>query len=787
VSPLTKKLVRDLWRIKGQAAAIALVIAAGVQLMVMLSGLVVTLDQTRQTYYDRYRLADVFAPAVRVPSAVSAQIRQIPGVAVFETRIAGSAQIDLPGEALPIQAQTLSLPEDQAPALNAIALTDGRLMDPRRGEEVVLLNSFAKAHDLKLGDPLSATLSGVKRSLRIVGFAQSPEFLYTTAPGEMVPDDARFAVIWMARAALEATEDMAGAFNQALVALDRDALEQEVIDELDTVLDPFGGQGAYGLADHPSNIFVTQEIAGLRMTSEFVPPIFLAVAAFLLNMVIGRIVKAEREEIGLLKAFGYTSLEVSLHYARMVVVIAVLGAGTGIVLGEVGGRAMAGLYAFFFKFPFLVFQAAPATYVIGMAVSVAAALGAAFFVLRGVFSLSPAVAMRPPAPASYTTSNGLLDWLLGLFDAPLRMVVRGIVRQPVKFLGSVVGVAAGMALAGGMLSVIEGFTDAVDITFNRMDRSDMAVSFTHPVSSDTILALARRSEVRAVEPVRNAAVTFRHGRNTHRSGITGLVENAQLSRALDGDLNPVSRPAGGLLLSRGLAGILEAQIGDTIQAELLTGDRRTVALPVVGITDTRLGTPAYMSIQALNTVLGTPNRVTGAFLIVDGSAATALNAALKDMPTVAGVSVKNEARDAFQRMLDQGSGANRFVMMFIAAVIAFGIVYNTARIAYAEKARDLASLRVLGFHQGETAFVLLGELGLVVIFALPLGVGLGQVLSQLIAEGFSSELYQIKAEFSARAHGYAALAIVLPALLSGLLVRRDVARLDMITALKTKE
>lgn len=258
VSPLNKKLMRDLARIKGQAAAIGLVIALGVLMMVMMKGLVNTLDETRLAYYDRYRLADVFAPVTRAPDRMLARLAAIPGVAAVEGRVSGWALIDIADRELPVRAQALSLPDSGIPRLNDVYLVGGRLPDLGRSDEILLLDGFAKARGLALNDRLVATMNGTRRAFRITGFAQSPEFLYSTAPGEMVPDDARFAVFWMRQAALAAAYDMQGAFNQALMALTRDTNAQAVILAADQALAPYGATGAYGLVDLTSNRFISE-------------------------------------------------------------------------------------------------------------------------------------------------------------------------------------------------------------------------------------------------------------------------------------------------------------------------------------------------------------------------------------------------------------------------------------------------------------------------------------------------------------------------------------------------
>lgn len=478
MSPLDRKLVRTLWRLKGQAAAIAVVIAFGVMSLVMMTGLVDTLDDTRATYYDRYRMADVIAPTVRAPVSVLTDLAQLPGVAAVQGRVVGGALISLkPGDD-PIRAQAVSIPRDGRPQVNDHMLISGRAPAEGRDDEVLILDSFAKAHDLPLGATLTATMNGARRSFVVVGTAQSPEFIYISAPGELVPDDARFAVLWMRQDALEAAFDMKGAFNEALLKLSRNVTAQDILAKVDRRLDRYGGLGAYGVENQTSNRFVTEEIAGLRASAAVVPPIFLGVAAFLLYIVIARMVQSEREQIGIMKAFGYTSFEISLHYLKMVLAIAVAGALLGDIFGVVAGRAMAGLYQVYYKFPFLVFKIDVGALVIGALVSVAAASTGAMLVLRSVFRLAPAIAMRPPAPKDYSRAGTFGPLSKRFLDQSCRMIIRRLLRQPGRVGGAVLGVAAGMALSVGMVSILAGFDKTIDFNFSVIDRSDAMISFS---------------------------------------------------------------------------------------------------------------------------------------------------------------------------------------------------------------------------------------------------------------------------------------------------------------------
>jgi putative ABC transport system permease protein len=332
-----------------------------------------------------------------------------------------------------------------------------------------------------------------------------------------------------------------------------------------------------------------------------------------------------------------------------------------------------------------------------------------------------------------------------------------------------------------------GFDRMIELTFNVIDRSDITVSFNEALSNKAVFDLQSVPGVIEVEPVRIVPVVLRNGLKSHRGAINGLVDTPRLNRAVDSNMSTIQLREGGIILAQTLANTLNISPGEMLTVEVREGRRPVLSIPVAGVAETLLGAPAFMPIDALNRELHEANRISAAYLRIDSAQAGAIYRTLKEMPSVAGVSLKGDARAALQKQMDTGAGAMRYIMALIAGVITFGIVYNAARIAYAERARDLASLRVIGFSNGEAAFVLLGELAVVTLAALPLGATLGYYLSFAVAASFSTELYQIPAAFSAESHGAAVLAVLLSAIASGWLVKRDLDRADLITALKTRE
>lgn len=787
LSMLDRKLLRDLWRIKGQALAIIFVIAAGIALLVMSRGMLISLGETMDAYYDRYRFAEIFAPVKRAPNHLLEDIRELEGVADAQGRINGGGLIDLNETAAPISARIVSHNPRLRSSINGVHLVDGRIFSSDHTNEILLLEPFARAHGIVPGDTLNVTMNGVKHEFAIVGLALSPEFIFAIAPGELTSDPARFAVIWASEEAMEAAFDLDGAFNEIVLTLSRGANNNQLVDILDNLLAPYGATGAFARANHISDRYIVEELAQLNTMGNVMTPIFLGVSIFLLNIVITRLVETEREQIGLLKAFGYSNANVGFHYLKFAIAIAIGGAFVGWAGGLWLGRMIAEIYQHYFHFPFLVFIAEIQMLGVAFVISTAAAALGAFFAVRTAAKLTPAVAMRPPAPPKFFRGGTAGRVIEKTLDQPSRMIFRRIARQPGRASLTILGVGAAMGLSVMMRFNTSATDYMLDVSFNVADRSDVMVTFVEPLSAKSIFEIAKIDGVTLVEPSRNTPVQFSNQRIKYLGSITALVNSPVLNRALDDELRPVEITGGGIVLSKQLAEILNISVGEMLSIEVREGRRPVLDIPVVGLVDSLLGTPAYMNIGELNRQLKEQNRVTGAYLKVNPFRRKAVSDELKNIPKVAGVSLRREAYENFQKVIDEGPGTFRDIMTVFSIVIAAGVVYNGARIAFIEREHDLASLRVLGFTKIETGYVLLGEIGLLAIFALPVGSMIGYLIWVYLAGALSTELYQIPVVYEAAGLGYAALIMILATIISGALVQRDVNKLEMVSALKTRE
>ena len=787
LAALDRKLLRDLFAMKGQATAISFVIAGGVSVYLVMAGLLSSLEQTRAAYYDRYRFADVWAPVVRAPNSLLDEIRGIPGVHSAETRVRVPALFDMPGMPEPATGEVLSLPDYAAPSVNQVHLLRGRLPRPGVRDEALVLRGFAEAHRLAIGDTVPVTIYGGRENVRVVGIALSPEHVYAIAPGQLVPDARLFGVLWMGRDALSEAVNQDGAFNEAVVRLAHGASATAVIAALDSLLEPWGAVGAYGREDQISNAFVSSEIDQLRTMSNVLPPIFLLVAAFLVNVVISRLIATERNEIGLMKAFGYSDFDVAAHYLKLVAAIALLGLVIGVALGVWMGRLLAGVYTEYFSFPLFVFGLDPGVFALVVLVSVAAVGGGAAAAVRRAARLEPATAMTPPSPADYSRAVGSAVTGLTWLDQQTRMVLRQVVRFPGRAAFTVTGVAVSGALLIGTLFFLDAMQEMIRVYFSVANRYDVQVTFTEPRSASAYFELLRMPGVLHAEPYRSVPVRLRSQHLEERAAVSGEPLDASLSRMVDTDRNAVYPPPGGLVLSRDLADKLRVSAGDVLEVDVTEGRRPTLDVPVTSVTTTFIGSGARMRLADLNSLLKEGEVISGANLLVDRSAVTALYTELKARPAVAGVALQRVAQRNFTELMDQNIGRSVWIYTAFAALIAIGVVYNTVRISFAERERELASLRVLGFTRGEVSYILLGEIAFLTLAALPLGAALGTGLAWALAQAMSSELFRLPFVIHAATFGYAALVVILVTAVSALLVRRQLDRMDLVGVLKSRD
>ena len=787
ISHLDRKLWRDLDRMTGQAVAVALVMACGLAMMIMARSLIYSLESTRAEYYQANHFAEVFALLKRAPNSVARRVADIPDVATVQAGLSVQVTLDIPALDEPASGLVRSLPDIGEPELNRLYLRAGRWLTAGGRGELLVGEAFAEANHLKPGDTIAMLLNGRRENRRIVGIVLSPELIFESRPGTALPDNRSYGSFWMPYTELAAAYDLDGAFNYLVLTLQPGTSARPVIAELDRLFTPYGGRGAFGRADHPSHIRVSDEIRVQTILSIGFPLVFLSVAAFMTHAVLSRLLTLQREQIAILKAFGFTNRQIAVHYLKFAFVMVAGGTVLGGVGGVLLGHRLVKLYHVFFRFPHLEFRFDRSALLLALGVSAGAATAGVFSAVRRAARLPPAEAMRPEPPANYRPAlverTGIGHWLSHTF----RIAVRNLERKPAQAFFTI----AGLALATAILIIPNCFRDGVneilEFQWDIVQREDVSVGLVEPSSAQARHLFRQLPGALTLEPFRNAFVRLRFGSHRRQLAIRGLPAGAVHNRVIDSSTHQIHLPPEGLVVSAKLADVLGARVGDELTVEFLEGKRTVRTVPLVGLAEDFAGMAAYMDLQALNRLLGEGDIISGAGFTVDGARRGEFLRALKEVPRVGWVAIKESLRANFRETTAASINLVQSIYLVFATVVAFGVVYNNARISLAERARELATLRVVGFSRREVGTVLVTELVILALLAVPLGLLLGSGFATAILRTVNTETVRVPLVLSAHNYAFAVSIVTAASTLSALFVLRKLNQLDLVGALKAPE
>jgi putative ABC transport system permease protein len=787
VKALDRKLLRDLRLMWSQALTIALVVASGIAGFITTFSAYDALAWTREIFYEEARFADVFSSFKRAPVSLLRKIEALPGVAQAQAVLRHDVPVDLPGVPDPIIGRLIGLDIRRPPTLNQLHLLRGQMIAPHHSGPLQALVSvgFAEGRNVQPGDRVQALINGKREQLQIVGVVTSPEYIFAGLAGS--PDQRGFGVFWVDHEALAAAYNESGAFNSVAVRLAPQALEGEVIDGLDRLLGPYGGVNAHGRDLQMSHRMLESEIKEQRVLGTVLPAIFLGVAGFLLNVVLSRQISTQREQIAALKALGYNNLAVGTHYLKLVLIIVAVGVIVGLALGAWAGHWFSGIYAGVFRFPEMHYRVKPELVLVSIGVALVAAVVGTLNAIGATVRLAPAEAMRPPAPPQYRPllleRIGLRKWL----SPAARMVLRAMERRYIRTLLTVVGIAFALAVVVTGSFWRDSIDYMIETQFEHVLRSDVQMSLIEATQADVLNDVRRLPGVTDVEGIRTVAVRLVNGHRDYRTALQGMPQEPRLRQIMDVAKRTSAPPADGLLITDRLGERLAVKPGDILRVELQEGERAVLQIPVRGMVNEMMGLSAYIERRALNRLLKEDDLVNQIFVSVDANRETEFLTRLKELPRIVGAM----SNTVLLRNVREVTARNMLVFSAIltafACVIAVGVVYNNARIALAERAWELASLRVLGFTRAEVSGFLLGELALEILFAIPVGATLGYGLALTIVNLIKTDEFYFPLIIAPRTYVFAALCVIAAGLISALIVRRRIDRLDLVAVLKTRE
>jgi len=793
VSILDRKLGRELWASAGMLLAIVSIIAVGVASFVAMGSSYGNLTHAKRSYYARCRMPDFWIDLKKVPLPELDGLADIPGVAAIRPRIRFAATVSLAGVQKPLNGMVLSMPDRREPVLADLIVRQGGYFTDRRENEVIVNDAFARRHRLQPGDWIHLILNNRRQELFIVGTAISSEFTYLLGPGAIVPDPEHFGVFYIKRTYAEGVFDFDGAANEVLGRLSsarENQAARRVLDRAEHVLEPYGVIATTPLAEQVSNQYLSQEIEGLRIFAIFMPAIFLAVAALVLNVLLSRLADQQRTVVGTLKALGYSNGQVFRHFLKFGMAVGIIGGLLGCLAGYWLAIGMTDIYREFFEFPELTSHFFPGLHGIGLAISVACAVVGSLRGTRAVLRLEPAAAMRPKPPKQ--GGAVLLDrlgWLWNRLSSGWRMVLRSTMRNHTRTAAGMFAAAMGSAVLVSGFMMSKATVYLVDFQFRWIQRSDMDLVFKDEQSADALGEARRLPAVDHAEPVLNIAGTFHHGRYEKKSGITGLAPDARLTVPRDRQALPIRIPAAGLAMSRALADELQIGLGEHVEFRPSTGLRRQHQLPVVEIADSYMGTAVYADIHYLSRLIGEEMALTGVQLAVDPRPrqVDALYEELKRMPALQGVHSRHDLIANIEETIIEHMAVFIGFLIAFAGVVFFGSILNASLVNLAERQRELATLRVLGYGPWQIGSLMLRESLIVTLAGTLLGLPLGYLLTVLMARAYASEMFRLPVIAGPDVYlSTLALGIVF-AMVTHLFVQRSIHQTNWLEALQAQE
>lgn len=771
-----------------QGLAIVVLLGCGIATLIMSITTMRSLEASRDRYYSKYSFAHLWVPLVRAPEELLDRIEKIPGVQRVSGRVEKHVLLDFPEMIEPASARLVSIDRDPHLDVNGLYLRSGRLPVVAEETEVVVSELFAEEHRLRLGDRLWANLEGKREELIVVGIGLSPDSIYVVQPGMLLPNNRLYGILWAPKEKLTAAFNMEGAFNQVALRVGADANIVSIKAELDRMLEPYGSIGAYDRQEQESHARVRDEMRELRTMAFLSPAIFLSVSAFLVHMVFSRMIIQQTEQIATLRAFGYSAMRIGLHYLKVVLVWILLGVLLGIGSGLWLATWLSDLYRMFFRFPEMIEIRFGWEWMLAVSLGVLVAFFGAITGLLRAIRLPPAVAMRSGATQVVPAGAMARLPLLGMMPPIHRLVLVRMVGNPWLAFFSILGMALGMSLL-----ILSSFMEktieyVLDHQFARSQRQDLQLSFYDPRSEECYYEVQQWPGIGRVEAYRSVPIRMRNGLVSDRLALLGLESDAELFRVLDDKDKAIGFPEdSGLTITGKLAQKLNLRVGDKVDVDLLEGQNRTLQLQVQRIYPNYTGPAAFLPKAYLHELLFEGARASGLFVSVDPDRRMDVYRRIKETPAIAGVTDKISALANFKDLISRSTGWMRLINAIFATLITIGVAYNSALITFSERARDLATMRVLGYRQSEVNRVLLLELFWTMMLAIPLGIPLGYLFAYGLVRGLDSESHRFPFLVHEQTVVYAVLVMLIATSICGWMVVRMTKRLDLISVLKVRE
>lgn len=784
---LFRKLIRDIKEAKGQFISIFIVVTLGVMFYSGINGTFRNLSIAKDEYYKEYRFADIWADVYKAPESIVKRVKSLPFVKAAEGRIIKDTSMDIAGESATVR--LITLPDKKKDIVNDIAMQSGSYFSAEDINQCILEDGFLKANGFKIGDYIYPIINGNKVKMKIIGSARSPEFVYPLKDGsELMVDYTKFGIIYIKESFGQAIFGLDGSVNNISLLLKDGYDVEDAKDEIEKALRTYGVSNVIDRDGQISNSMLKTEIEGLKSSGSAFPVLFFIIASAIIYIMMGRMIENQRKQIGVLKAFGFTDMQILSHYLSYSIIVAVFGSLAGSVLGMYLSDALTKLENMYFNLPLADMR-------IYGDLAIPSSLMVLFFCLlagynscKTVFKIMPGEAMRPKAPkAGKKVFLEKIDFLWNRISDIWKMIIRNMLRYKRRSLMISMGVVFSMILLMIAFGMMDTINFMVEQQYKNIQNYDIKVSFSKLLNMDEINTIRNIPHIVKMEPVLETGVEISNGWRKKDVGFTALIRDPEIYRVTDDKGNALKLPEKGIMIPQKLADSLGLKKYDRAYIKPYFPEKEKRQVPIAGIAAQYIGLNVYSSMDSVNYIFGEGTMANAAVLKLDDDAFEEyVKDKLKDMPAVNSVQSKSDSLNAL--MKNMGVMASSMgIFIVLAAVLSIAVLYNITTINIFERQRELATLKVLGFKDSEIKRLIFYENYLITIIGIVIALPFGKWLGEYIMSMTDTDAYSFQFILKFKTYVLSIVLTFVFTVITNFVLMRKIKSIDMVETLKSGE
>jgi len=781
---LDMRLMRMIKYSKGQFISVAVIVAVALCIYMLLNVTAMNLTHAVNYYYELTNFNDIHVQVVRISQGATNELKNLDGIKEVQGRVSVDVPLEVADKNEKVKIRLISLPQEEK--INILYRLGKRQMKLAH-DNVILLEQFAAARNIKPGDVIYPKINGRVFELTVSGIAASAEYVYVMENEQtLLPTPEKFGVAFVSEEFAQSVFGYRGSFNELLITVDDKNKIDDIVDRLEKKLDQYGLKRIIERKDQLSHTVLTQELDGLELMAETVPVLFLTVAAIIIFIMLSRIVQNDRTGIGVLKALGYSNFNILFHYTKYALSMGMVGAVIGIGSGLLFSGPMCQFYALYFSIPVIKVDIYYSYMLKAVILTGFFCITAGIFGARPVLKIMPADSMRPEAPKS--GKRILLErvgFLWRRFSFSWKMVVRNVMRTK----GRLAFLVFGLSLAYGINTVPLYLADVFPLMFtmqyDEYQKMDYHVEFTQPMHKRVVKDISHLIEVDKIEPKMEYPFELQNGWRKKTVRIIGIPRDTSFYKFEDINNRQVELPPKGIFLTEAIAKVLKTNRGDKITVNNFIPGKEDIEIEVKGIVKQYLGSNAYMDLDTMGELLVDQEMITGVSLATKDNTGMDVKEQLQDIKNIASINSVTDMKNSFLEFMDMMM-VSVGVLLIFGGILSFAIIYNATVISISERSMEFASLRVMGFDKKDVYRLVGKENALITGLSILLGIPFGIGMMSGLAGAYTTEMYTIPLILSPKVFVYAALATIVFVLVAQLAARKKIYHLNFIDALKSR-